>query len=261
MSNELRLSVSKTKTFSDCKKKFEFSYIIKLPRKEFSYHTFGKFAHKILEDFHMAYVDGSKEPYHIIMSKAFKTAVEEYKEKLTPDMKKEGWDIVNEYLKMVSKNKNNNLPLNVIACEKNFELPIAENIILNGMIDRIQLDGDNVLHVADYKTTKNKKYLKDDWFQLLTYAYVLHQEDPSITKVRASYVLLRHNFEHITKVFNIDDILQVKDKYIDYASKILNEKEYAPNPSWQCRYCEYLDICEEGKKYANPQLTYGETTW
>jgi RecB family exonuclease len=237
---------------------------MKLPRKEFSYHTFGKFAHKILEDFHLAYLNGSKEPYHIVMSKAFKAAVEEYKDKLTPDMKKEGWDIIHEYLKIVSKDKNNNLPLNVIACEKTFELPIVGldgNIVLNGMIDRIQLDPDGILHVADYKTTKNKKYLKDDWFQLLTYAYILLEEDPTITKVRASYVLLRHNFEHITKEFNVKEIMEVKNKYIDYANKILTEKEYVPNPTFLCNWCEFQDQCPAGKTQSRSNNTFGEVGW
>ena len=36
---KLRLSVSKAKSFSDCKKKFKYSYIEKLPSKEYDHLT------------------------------------------------------------------------------------------------------------------------------------------------------------------------------------------------------------------------------
>jgi small GTP-binding protein len=63
------------------------------------------------------------------------------------------------YLKILSEQKKNNTLENVIACEKEFNLNIDNKVLLNGMIDRIQIDPDGVLHVGDYKTVKNKKYL------------------------------------------------------------------------------------------------------
>lgn len=259
---ELRLSVSKTKTFIDCKKKFEFTYVQKLPRKEWSFHTFGKFCHKVLEDFHNAYVkNSSTQPYNVEMGRAFKAAMVEFKENMTPEMKKDCWAIIDKYLRMISGDKKNNLTANIIEVEKNFSFPIGENIVLNGMIDRIQIDDDNVVHVADYKTTKNKKYLKNDWFQLLTYAYVIISEDPDIKKVRASYILLRHDFEYITTEFSVPEILKIKDKYMDYANQIRTEKDYTPNPTALCNYCDHQSLCPEGKSKSFGQNVYGEVTY
>ena len=259
----LRLSVSKTKTFLDCRKKFDFSYIQKLPKKEWEHHTFGKFCHKVLEDFHLFYINGSKDPYNISMNKAFKNALLEYKAQMTPEMKKECFALISKYLKLISEQKVSD---NVLACEKTFELPIqmknGGTLVLNGMIDRIQLDADNVIHVADYKTTKNKKYLKNDYFQLLTYAYVLISEDPSIKKVRGSYVLLRHDFEYITAEFEVPEIMKIKDKYLEYADQILSEKEYTPNPTPLCNYCDFQNLCPEGKeKSFDNKKIYGEVKW
>jgi RecB family exonuclease len=153
------------------------------------------------------------------------------------------------------------LPANVIDVEKRFDFTIADNLVLNGAIDRIQLDADNVIHVADYKTTKYKKYLKNDFFQLLTYAYVIVSEDPTIEKVRASYILLRHDFEYITTEFTKDEIMAVKGKYEEYAKQMLSEKEFTPNPTNLCNYCDYLDKCPAGKSKAFNQNVYGEVTW
>ena len=262
--NELRLSVSKIKCFGDCKAKFKYSYVDKMPKKVWSFHTFGKFCHKVLEDFHNAYLEGSVEQYNVVMSRAFKSAAELYKADMTSEMKKDCWNIINQYLKIVSNDKLNNLSANVIACEKNFDFALEghKNIVLNGMIDRIQLDADNVIHVCDYKTTKNKKYLKNDFFQLLTYAHVIVTESPEkINKVRASYILLRHDFEYITTEFTIPQILAVKDKYVEYAEKIWSEKEFKPNPTKLCEYCDFNQTCPEGKKMINPSKIYGEVTW
>ena len=257
MSEDFRLSVSKTKCFNQCKKQYEFSYILKLPKKDRDYHIFGKFCHKVLETFHGYYVEGCLLPFNMAMNDAFKAALTEYKNKMTPEMKKDCWELINKYLRKISGSK----LANVIAVEKRFELPITNNIILNGAIDIVRLNDDNVIEVADYKTTKNKKYLKDDWFQLLTYAYIILLEDPTIKKVRASYILLRHDFEHITTEFTTEQILAVKNRYIEYAEKMLAEKDFAPSPSALCNYCDFLEHCPAGKSKAFGQSIYGEVNW
>jgi len=258
----LRLSVSKTKTYIDCKAKYKYVYVEKLPRKDWEFHIFGKFCHKVLEEFHNAYsIKKSTNPLNVEMGNAFKLALAEFKEKMSAEMKKECWAIIDQYLRIITHDKKNNLSANVIACEKPFEINIEDKIILNGMIDRVQIDADNVIHVCDYKTVKNKKYLKNDFFQLLTYAYVIISEDPSITKVRASYILLRHDFEYITTEFTVPEIIKVRDKYLDYADKIHAEKEYKPNPTALCNYCDYLNLCPDGKTKAFNQNVYGEVKW
>jgi ATP-dependent helicase/DNAse subunit B len=263
MKDGLRLSVSKTKVFFNCKAQYKYQYVDKIPVKIFDFHTLGKFCHKVLEDFHVAYINGCQEPYNIVMSKAFKQAVEKYKKDMNPEMKRECWDIINQYLKKISNDKKNNITDNVLACEKNFEFPLGgqHNVILNGMIDRIQLDADNVMHVCDYKSTKNKKYLKDDFLQLLTYAHVILLEDPVLTTFRASYILLRHNFEYITMEFKAPEILKIKQQYLDYADQIMQEKEFEPNPTKLCEYCSYNDICAAGKKMISPSKIYGAIDW
>jgi RecB family exonuclease len=256
MSNIFRLSVSKCKTFLDCKAKYKYTYIDKLPRKTWDFHTTGKFCHKVLEDFHNTYINGSDDPYHIVMTKAYKDAIKEYSKDMTAEMKKECRQIIDQYLQLVSKNKQNNVVANVLACEKSFELDIDGKVILNGMIDRVQLDDDNVLHVCDYKTSKSDKYLRKDFFQLLTYAYIMIADNPEIERVRASYILLKHNYEYITKVFNKDEISVVGDQYLSYTDQILNEKNFFPNPTPLCRFCDHAGICT-GKT----NTKFGETTW
>lgn len=256
---DLRLSVSKVKTFDSCKKKFQYTYILKLPRKEYEFYAFGHLLHKTLELFHITLLNSLTTPLDKAMSDAFRSAKKEFAHKLQTEAIQEAFEILKQYLKIVSINKEHNLSTSILAAEKDFELKLADDIVLLGTIDRVQIDKDGVLHVADYKTTKNKKYLKEDFFQLLTYCFVLLSEDPSIEKIRASYILLRHNFEYMTQEFTKEQILETKEKYMEYANKITTEKEYQASPSNLCRYCDFLDICEEGRKQM--KRFNGEVGW
>ncbi len=278
MSQLIKLSVSKTKTYLGCAKKYQFSYILKLPKKVEEYHTFGKFAHKVLEDFHIAYIKKSTDPFNKTMSVAFKNALAEYNGQLTPESLKELKQICNNYLKTVYDNPK--ILEGVISAEEEFNecigtvtVPIngvmqEVNVFLNGMIDKVEMDDDNVLHVADYKTLKKetgKKYLKQDFTQLLTYAYIHYLKNNNLKQVRGSYILLRHDFEKITKTFGIEEILSVKEMYLKYAKHILTEKDFDANPTILCLYCDYVGSCSEGQKFLEsinkgmPKV--GEVSW
>jgi RecB family exonuclease len=195
------------------------------------------------------------------MGNAYKTALIEYGTKMTSEMKKECYQMVNQYLKIVSDKKINNFSENILAVEKTFFYNLQDKVIINGMIDKVSLDADNVLRVSDYKTTKNKKYLKDDYFQLMTYGYILLKENPEIKKIRGSYILLRHNFEEITQEFSAAELMTMEQTYLDYADKIQSEKDFTANPTFLCRYCDHSEICVEGKQMLKPENVFGEVQW
>ena len=250
------LSVSKVKTFKDCPAKFRYGYIEKLPRKTWDFHVYGKFAHAILEYFHQKIIDGDTRSHNEIMGESFKLATEEYKSTLLSSQKKEIYVMMCAYLNNLGKSDNK-----VIDVEENFYIDIDGKVLLNGFIDRVQMDEDNILHVADYKTSKSKSYLKNDFMQLKTYAFVKCLQDPSLEKVRTSYIMLRHKFEFITKEFTRKEVMKVEDEFLKYAEEIKAEKLWRPNASRLCSYCDYLDSCEEGKRTLNISSKYGATDW
>ena len=252
----LSLSVSKVKTFKDCKAKYRFSYIEKLPRKEWDFHIFGKFLHEILENFHKTIINGNTNRHNVIMTDVYKHALSNWKDKLTSDQKTESQDILKKYLVLLNKEGSPN----VTNVEKEFYIDVDGTVLLNGFIDRVQIDNDETLHVADYKTTKHKKYLKNDFFQLMTYAFVMCLEDENIKKVRTSYILLRHGFESIVKEFERDEVMKMEDVFLDYYKNIIDEKLYRPSPTPMCKYCDALDHCEEGRKQFG-FVKYGATSW
>lgn len=244
----MAISVSKAKTFESCAAKYRFCYIEKLPRKDWDFHIFGKFNHEVLETFHNKLLENKDLEFIPLMKECFKLSVENWKGKMTPVQLKDSQIIQQNYLNYLDSNlKNNTLP-EVIGVEKEFNIVINEKILLNGFIDRVQVDHDGMLHVADYKTTKDKKYLKD-FFQLITYAYVLMLEDESLEKIRASFILLKHNFEFITKEFSRDKVMKISEKFLEYEKQISEEKLWRAKPQFLCKYCDYQESCKEGTDF------------
>jgi len=243
----LNLSVSKAKTFLDCKAKFKFCYLDKLPRKEQDFHIFGKFLHSVLENFHRAIINEPelRNDYPPVLKKAWEDALAQYADKLIPEQVEYAKKITDEYELLLVKT---GIP-NVTSVEKEFYIQIDDRILLNGFIDRIQDDAD-LIHVADYKTTKEVKYLANDFFQLKTYGFVLAALDPAVEKIRASYIMLKHNFRFLTKEFTRKEVItEVLAKFVSIADNIEAEKVWRPNPTILCKYCDYLENCNSGRRY------------
>jgi ATP-dependent helicase/DNAse subunit B len=260
MNEPLKMSVSKSKCWDQCKKRYEFQYILKLPRKEADYHIVGHLLHKVLEDFHQAYIKGSTAPYNEVMKRAWKAAKIQYSPKLKAEAVKECYDMLASYLDWLSK-QSSDFCRKILTTEEAFSFPLTDKVILNGFIDRVGVDYDGVLHIADYKSTKNKKYLKDDWTQLLTYAFVILNKRPDIDRVRVSYILLRHDFEHMSREVSRAEAMEVKQLYLDAARDIETTTTYEASPSPLCRTCDFLQECAVGKKTVFSEATYGETNW
>lgn len=255
------LSVSKCKTFKDCPAKYRYVYIEKLPRKEYSFHIFGKFLHEVLENFYKERIAGSTDQLNLIMGKCFKNAFNNWKDKITPGVLKEAKDILSGYLKKLSL-MGDKAPT-VLTAEKPFWIDIDGKILLNGFIDRTQRDYDGILHISDYKSTKNKKYLKD-FFQLMTYAFVMMLEDPSLEKVRTSYILLRHDCEVMVKEYTRKEVMEVENVYLEWAKNIHAEKLFRPKPTPLCSFCEHSEtVCEVGANFIGKPIDskFGETKW
>lgn len=255
------LSVSKVKTYDHCAAKYKYSYILKLPKQDQIHLHLGNAVHEILEIFHQKYIDGSQEPHHDILVAIYKTVIKSYKNKLNSDSIQEIKDILKNYLIYL---QNNPLEIATIkTVEKPFKLNLTEDIILTGKIDRIQEDSDGIIHIADYKTNKNIKYIKNDFMQLATYCLALHNENKNLTKFRASYIMLRHNFQRISKEFELAEILSLEQKYLDYVDKIEKDNDFIPSTGPLCSFCDYLSQCSAGQNYLakKTKLKIGEVSW
>jgi len=117
-------------------------------------------------------------------------------------------------------------------------------LALLGKIDRIDREGNGLLHIIDYKTGKPRK---PDPLQLQIYGLIASVEfDPPA--IRASYRHLESGdwftleVTEETKAWALEDVRR-------QVALIVAEKEYAPNPGPLCAFCDFLEICPEGRGF------------
>lgn len=258
----LWLSVSSIKTFQQCPARYKFHYIDRIPVKKWEHFAFGGFLHNILENFHRELMKGNSSPLHELMGKIFSNISKSnsFKTELTKEQKSEAFKMLQSYLSQLK----NGIP-NVNEVEFSFYVDFDGEALLTGSIDRIQTDPGGIIHVSDYKTTKNKKYLVNDHFQLLSYAYVMCLADETIESIKTSYILLRHNFEYITKTFDRKKIMEMKDTFVDWTKEIKSEKLWRPKATFLCKYCDYSDRCSSGRDFLSrndkTNSNFGEQNW
>jgi len=259
------LSYSKISSFKRCAKCYKLGYIDKLPKKDKPYTLFGNFCHYILQRFHEHYLNPNELPtvdYNEIMTKCFKESIEKYNPKLTKDQVDEAFGMMKLYLNQIKDLKKDEKFPNVIAVEKKIWHQIND-FVYYGFIDRLQKDEDGLFHIIDYKTTKDKKYLKDP-AQILLYGYFILQENPDIKKVRTSYILLKHKMAYMTHEHDVSELIAAKDKFVEQWEELKNEKLFRATPRFDsCTICDFAEVCDEGKSILQRKKGYfgEESSW
>lgn len=235
----IKISASSVKTFEQCPRKYFYTYIEKEPRKHWDHLDVGNLAHNTLELFHERIIRNERKGLSLqkLMGECFSVSRVKFP-KLSDDLVQETKDMLIEYLGTI---KGKGKMPTVKSVEQPFVFNITDDIIIRGYIDRVDVLPDGTLHIVDYKTTKNKKYLND--FQVLVYGLWLREQYPNIDKFKGSYILLRHGSSYMSYDFVMDDVLKVKEQLIKYANGIRNENLWTPIPTFLCGWCDFQKVC------------------
>lgn len=248
-------SYSKFNTYKTCPKQYYFQYIEKKPTTQKPATIFGQFCHEVLENFHKTFLNKAPEDMDLVMQKCFIDAKNNWKKLLTKEQIFEAKDIMQTYLDQLCKSQ---FP-NVVDVEKEIWIPIDDEFILCGFIDRVDREGDKI-NIMDYKTTKDEKYLKDT-LQLSLYSYFFYKEE-NIKNIKGSFILLKHNMKMLSTEFTVDNIIEAKDKTLKLFRQIQEDKLYRAKPSFLCNYCDFAPLCEEGSNLINgKKTTIGQIKW
>ncbi len=110
----------------------------------------------------------------------------------------------------------------------------------------ISVDSSDSLYVCGegFNTSHNtgkSKFL--DEFQLVIYALALMAEDPSITRVKGSYLALAEGCKTIPYSISKTDVDRCRDEIVKISNQIRSDKTWETRPTRLCNYCDFKAVC------------------
>lgn len=252
-----QLSFTQLKAFESCPLQYKFAHILEIPVFESWSLSFGKTMHNTLQAFFQLwlervgsqqtslFVKPSKKPSADEMPVTLDELLKLYKEKWIDDwyqdekQKKEyfeqGLASLKEYYVMLKTN-----PPQPKSLEQGFTLKIGE-VAIKGRIDRID-DVEGGVELIDYKTGTPKSELKkEDREQLLIYQMAI--ED--VLHLKPTKLTYHYLSDHSEQSFigTPKELSELKEKILEEYAR-MKDSNFAATPGWQCRFCDFRDICE-----------------
>jgi putative RecB family exonuclease len=231
------ISESKYQTFRQCGLKYRYRYVERLPEPAEANTEalhFGSYIHKVLEEG----VNAQTKEELLQIAKETRGTY-----KITEKYKGKDIICVENFLKFNSQLSES------VSTEQVFQVPIKDDITLNGIIDRIVKGTDGGYLVIDYKTSKREKSKVELYqdSQLKGYVYAVSKlYNVSYDKiVAAHYYPLTNNL--VTVQYAVPQINQHLRTIIDHVWKIRKSKKEDLKASRNdfCNWCAYKGACPE----------------
>jgi len=231
------ISESKFQTFRQCQLKYRYRYVERLPEPEETNTEalhFGSYIHKILEEG----VNAQNEEELVQIAEEVKGSYKVSKKYTGKDLR-----CISNFLKFNAKLEN------TLATELVFEVPIKDDMTLNGIIDRVIKGKDGGYLIIDYKTSKREKSKVELYqdSQLKGYVYAISKlyDTPISNVVAAHYYPLTNNFVFVQ--YSVPQINSHLRKVVDEIWKIRKKKkeELRATRNEFCNWCAYKGACPE----------------
>jgi putative RecB family exonuclease len=237
----LRLSFTRVDTFERCPRRFRYQYVDGLPQAPAPQLSFGSSVHAALEwlyDRKHPVLPSREELLQALFESWDSTGYAEVPREEQMRAYEHAREVVTRFHERVQRD-GFRLPA---ATEAWFELPIGDDILVVGAIDRLDVDDDGSLHVVDYKTNRRARTRAQvgDSLQLAIYALAtreLYGQLPSTVGLDfvVPGVLVRVDVADL-------DLDAVPARLADVARRI-RAGEDTPTPHRLCDWCDFKSIC------------------
>ena len=240
-SGRLRLSFTRVDTFERCPRRFRYQYVDGLPQAPAPQLSFGTSIHSTLE-----WLFGRKHPVlpsledtHRALYEAWESdgyAALDREEQL--DAYRHARDIVERFHARVAAEGFRS----PVATEAWFELPVGDDIVVVGAIDRVDADDDGTLHVVDYKTNRQARTRAQVRGSLQLAIYALATQE-LFGRLPATVGL---DFVVPGTLVRVDvaelDLASVAPRLEAVAARIVAGED-TPTPHRLCDWCDFRAIC------------------
>lgn len=262
-------SPSSINTFKQCKRKYYYSYIEKLPTVSNIHQVRGNIAHSALEDFYDIDItqfdeNNLQKEFQQAMQKMLMFQWNKYREKLNElNLNQDKMKFYFEETMLMLMNWCNHFVEDIEKLRKNKDISLAQAFIeltpireqqfiseehsVRGFIDAIHHCGDEV-HILDYKTNSRFDFKDEIKLQLAIYS-LLYQEKKGMLPHKVGIFFLRHKSKYI----NVEpEMVEMAKKEIHaihlHTSSTEHIDDYpqtiTPLCKWSTGQCDFYDVCK-----------------
>jgi putative RecB family exonuclease len=244
------LSASSISTWKQCRLKYKFSRLDKIPEGTSEALLMGSFVHEILEHLYKRPI----EERNLINAKSISSFVwtkSNWEEQVRNILPKDDqvrqfrwnswWCVENLW---VLENPQTITPSGV---ENEVNGIIGANVPVKGFVDRYSLTDGGAMKISDYKTGKsprNPAWLKDKWYQLSIYGILLQQQiDKPIEELELLYLKEAVKFTQRPKQKDIDEIIADIEKVYEEILSACQTVDFPTTVTKLCPWCSFKTIC------------------
>ena len=244
-------SFSQLRAFENCPYQYRFAHILKVPIRGKAVFSYGKTIHNTL----FAFIKNHYESGFPVEEILFENLLKVYQEQWIDDwyenksQQQEYFETGKRTLKIFYKDFLETKPTilfieNKPAAEQYFNLKINHDTFI-GVIDRIDKI-ENGVELIDYKTgTAKEKLSAQDKEQLLIYQIAAEQV-LGLKPRKLTYYYL-DQAQTLSFLGTEQDKEKQKQKIIFQIEQI-KKSDLSATPGWQCKFCDFKDICEYAQK-------------
>jgi RecB family exonuclease len=240
-------SFSSISTFKSCPRAFKYKYIKKLPEAFNTIEAFmGGCVHETLEwaynQRQLGYeptLQMALEQYNGTWNSGISENIKVISEdKTRGDYFSQGRECIAYFLNHVFPHDKST----TLYLELKFEIPLNEEILYRGVIDRISKGVEGTLRVTDYKTGKVEHPLEN--LQLPSYAMYIFRNNIDL-EIELCFEDLREQ-RTVVVPYNRKEVKKVREELLKEIEQIRNtaEDDFITRPSILCLWCGYNTICD-----------------
>lgn len=242
------ISVSRSKTYSQCPQCYKYQYHDKIPSPEVEpfYFVYGKIIHKIAE----TYVEEKgNRTLGEVTTDVLRGKIEIEPDKKAPSLPQEYKNRMPGHLRSIQNLTDKIGSDGIVEHKFHYDLDPPNQKYVTGFIDRLIIKNDQAF-ILDYKTTKKGPYrvnrdtvLFDP--QLRCYSRVVQKEfgiEPKNIKAALYYL---EGGDLIAASYTAESLLNIEKELLEIYNKI---KDHEPDRVWgktgpHCTRCVYKSIC------------------
>jgi putative RecB family exonuclease len=241
-----KLSSFRLRVFRQCRRRYKYQYVDRLPTRPSPYNTMGAHVHNALKAFFSL-----PETEERTGERLLDLLLESWQQNRSgfSDLEDEERWRERAVAQLRSFARDNDLAARPLLLESYMETPLSPQLVLLGRIDRVDDEADG-LHVIDYKTGRRPEEV--DVQQLHLYTIML-ERSLGRSVARASYLYLDDGSAW-TASPQREELEEAVAAVTAAYNEIVVERDYATNVGRHCSFCDYQAICPSREEIVGRRL-------